>query len=233
MSNPSAPCAVLSQVTKLYPAADNQLQTVLKGVDLTIGAGETLSIVGSSGSGKSTLLNILGTLELPTSGSVQLFGKETSTLNENELSALRAERIGFIFQLHHLLPQLSALENVLVPTLALPRRDAAAAAKDRARELLKRVGLEQHLTKKPGQLSGGERQRVAVVRALINQPAMLLADEPTGALDETNAAALIDLLLELREETGVAVVLVSHDLTLANRMGRVLKLNSGVLQPAP
>jgi lipoprotein-releasing system ATP-binding protein len=216
----------LAQIVKVFGLDTPQPQTVLAGVDFSIEAGETAALLGSSGSGKSTLLNIIGTLEPPTSGTITLFGQNPATLDDRGLAKLRAEKIGFIFQLHHLLPQLTVLENVLVPTLAFPTGSPAEHAA-RANALLERVGLGPHLQKKPTQLSGGERQRVAVVRALINKPQLLLADEPTGALDETNAQALIQLLLELREETGVAIVLVTHDAALAAKMSRVHRLKQG------
>lgn len=221
--------AELSQVTKFFGIDSGRAQQVLGGVDLSISEGETLAIVGSSGSGKSTLLNMLGTLDQPTTGDVTLFGQNLRGLNEKELAALRAQKLGFIFQMHHLLPQLTALENVLIPTLVDPDKSRRSAAVEKAQELLKKVGLEDHAGKRTAQLSGGERQRVAVVRALINQPALLLADEPTGALDETNATGLVDLLVELNKETGVAVVMVTHDLNLAKRMSRVGKLHQGLL----
>lgn len=221
--------AELSQVTKFYGVETGRAQTVLAGVDLRIAAGETLAIVGSSGSGKSTLLNVLGTLETPTSGEVTLFGQTVRGLNEAGLAKLRAEQIGFIFQMHHLLPQLTAWENVLVPTLVQTSPAARARASTRALELLARVGLADHAHKRPAQLSGGERQRVAVVRALVKAPQLLLADEPTGALDEANAHALMALLAELNQELGIAMVLVTHDLKLASQMQSVRRLVAGAL----
>ena len=220
----------LRQVSKSYQASpQSPVQEVLRGVDLRIAPGESLAITGPSGCGKSTLLHILGTLDRPDSGTVTLFGEDASALDDAGLSRLRSNRIGFIFQLHHLLPQLTALENVLVPTLAgtdKPDRTAAAA---RARKLLDRVGLGAHTDKKPAQLSGGEQQRVAVVRALIRQPGLLLADEPTGALDAANGAALMSLLLELNAELGTALVMVTHDPKLASLMKRPLRIVEGKL----
>lgn len=227
---PMSAIAVLSKVSKSFRAsAQSPVQDVLRGVDLTIAPGETIAITGPSGCGKSTLLHILGTLDRPESGTVTLFGEDAGTLDEAGLSRLRAERIGFIFQLHHLLPQLSALENVLVPTLAGAVKTDRAAAEERARNLLSRVGLGAHLDKKPAQLSGGEQQRVAVVRALIRQPGLLLADEPTGALDAANGQALMDLLLELNAELGTALVMVTHDARLAALMQRPLRMVDGRL----
>ena len=221
--------AELKGVTKIFGIETGRAQAVLGGVDLTLDAGQTIAIVGSSGSGKSTLLNMLGTLDQPTSGEVILFGRSLKGLGEQELAALRAEQLGFIFQMHHLLPQLTALENVLLPTLVDQNAERRGGSLERARALLQKVGLSQHEHKRPAQLSGGERQRVAVVRALINQPQLLLADEPTGSLDETNAAALVDLLVDLQKEMGLAIVMVTHDAKLAARMQRVGRLHLGRL----
>lgn len=222
--------AELQNVTKAYRAAPGAPeQRVLAGLDLSVAAGETLSISGSSGCGKSTVLNLLGTLDEPDSGAVKLFGQEVPYGDEGALSALRANRLGFIFQLHHLLPQCSALENVLIPTLGGAVRPDRAKSLERAHRLLGRVGLGAHLDKRPAQLSGGERQRVAVVRALIREPGLLLADEPTGALDAASASSLIDLLLELNAEEGTALVLVTHDPALAGRMARRYRLVDGLL----
>lgn len=222
--------AILRQVSKSYQSAANApVQEVLRGVDLRIEPGETIAITGPSGCGKSTLLHILGTLDRPDTGSVTLFNEDALALNDAGLSRLRANRIGFIFQLHHLLPHLSALENVLVPTLAGFDRPDRNAATERARKLLDRVGLGEHVNKKPSQLSGGEQQRVAVVRALIRQPGLLLADEPTGALDAANGKALMDLLLELNTEHHTALVMVTHDPKLAALMKRPLRIDDGRL----
>lgn len=219
------PIVRLDRVSKTYPGDEHRL--VLHGLDLSVAAGERLAIVGPSGSGKSTLLNLLGTLDLPTEGEVWIEGAPVSQLPESALAHLRSEKIGFIFQLHHLLPQCSVLENVLIPVLALPRPVPDAGT--RARELLERVGLAELARKYPGQLSGGERQRVAVVRALMNRPQLLLADEPTGALDEANAVRLADLLLEIARAENLALVLVTHDRELAGRMDRVGSLREGTL----
>ena len=202
---------------------------VLREVTLEIGRGESVAIVGPSGSGKSTLLNIMGTLDRPDRGQVLLDGRELNQLDDIQLAAVRNREIGFIFQSHHLLPQCTVLENVLVPTLA--NNDAALhnGAVERAKQLLEKVGLGARHTHRPGQLSGGERQRVAVVRALINKPKVLLADEPTGALDRASAQNLAELLVQLNREEGVTLIVVTHALDLAKRMSRVLELRDGKL----
>ena len=229
-----APLIKLEKVSKHYAAAAGvEPVVVLRDVDLELAAGESLAIIGPSGCGKSTLLNLLGTLDQPTTGRVLLEGVDLGTLGEKELAAIRNQRMGFIFQSHHLLPQCSVLENVLVPTLAGPQGALREGADDRARKLLQRVGLETRLHHRPGQLSGGERQRVAVVRALINNPKLLLADEPTGALDRASASAMGELLAGLNREEGVTLVMVTHALDLARRMQRVLELREGALVPAP
>ncbi len=216
----------LAGVTKSYASPEGVETPVLRGIDLTLAAGESMAIAGPSGCGKSTLLNIIGTLDRPTSGKVTLAGRDVPSLTEKQLAELRSGVIGFVFQFHHLLPQCSILENVLVPTLvARPSEDPEA----RARKLLERVGLGSRLTHRPGQLSGGECQRAAVVRALINRPKLLLADEPTGSLDRESAASLAQLLGELNREEGVALVFVTHSADLAARAGRVLELRDGRL----
>ena len=219
------PLIELKNVTKSYVEPEQQTSVpVLRGISLSIEAGESVAIVGPSGCGKSTLLNILGTLDEADEGEVRLDGELLKGASAQRLSELRSQKIGFIFQLHHLLPQCTVLENVLVPTLAVkggPNREA------RARELLETVGLGHRTNWRPAQLSGGERQRVAVVRALINEPRLILADEPTGALDETNAAALTDLLIDLQKKTGVTLVLVTHHRAQAERMGRLLQIHEG------
>ena len=201
-------------------------------MSLEVARGESLAIVGPSGSGKSTLLQIIGTLDRPTSGSVSLNGQDLSVLDDQQLAAIRNRQIGFVFQSHYLLPQCTVLENVLVPTLATDEAAARDGASERAERLLKRVGLGERLSHRPGELSGGERQRVAVVRALINQPPLLLADEPTGSLDQTSARELGQLLLELNREEGVSLIIVTHARELAQRMGRVLELKQGRLVQA-
>lgn len=215
----------LRHISKSYVEPEQQAAVpVLRDISLSISAGESVAIVGPSGCGKSTLLNILGTLDEPDEGEVLFEGQSLKGASAQKLSELRSEKIGFIFQLHHLLPQCTVLENVLIPTLALKTKVDRTA---RAHELLKAVGLDHRANYRPAQLSGGERQRVAVVRALINEPRLILADEPTGALDEANAAALTDLLIDLQKKTGVSLVLVTHHRAQAERMGRVLTIHEG------
>jgi lipoprotein-releasing system ATP-binding protein len=222
----------LKNVSKTFPDASGEGELlILSGISLEIAAQSSLAIVGPSGSGKSTLLNILGTLDRPTSGKVTLEGQDLNQLDELELARVRNRKIGFVFQSHYLLPQCSVLENVLIPTLAFKDGVSPAKAEERARRLLKRVGLEARLGHRPGQLSGGERQRVAVVRALINEPRLLLADEPTGALDRKSAENLGQLLAELNKEEGVTLVVVTHALDLARRLEKMLELRDGVLSP--
>lgn len=227
------PLLSLTRVTKQYDSPDGaEPLKVIDGVSLEVGAAEALAITGPSGSGKSTLLQIIGTLDRPTSGEVNLAGKDLNRLREDELAAVRNRQIGFIFQFHYLLPQCTVLENVLVPTLASKRPDAPSRsepATDRARRLLERVGLGQRLGHRPGQLSGGERQRVAVVRALINRPQLVLADEPTGSLDHASAQQLAQLLTELNREEQTALIVVTHAMELAQRMASVFELKDGRL----
>ena len=198
---------------------------VLRGLSLEVVRGESIAIVGSSGCGKSTLLNLIGTLDEPTSGTLTFDGRDLSQLNAEELALLRNCEMGFIFQSHHLLPQCSVMENVLVPTIA--HRTSSASDEERGRRLLERVGLGERLSHRPSQLSGGERQRVAVVRALINEPQLLLADEPTGALDEDTADKLGQLLMELNREENVTLITATHSPSLADRMDRTVKLSDG------
>ena len=219
----------LRNVCKSYPADGGGVVNVLSDINLALSKGESLAILGPSGCGKSTLLNLIGTLDRPTSGEVLLEGANLQTLDERELARVRCQRIGFVFQLHHLLPQCTVLENVLLPTLADPKQRLDAETTQRAERLLKRVGLADRRDHKPGQLSGGERQRTAVVRALINQPSLLLADEPTGSLDRAAAESLGDLLVELNREEGLTLVVVTHSPELAGRMGRVCQIRDGQL----
>jgi lipoprotein-releasing system ATP-binding protein len=223
------PLIQLTNVSKSYTDPGSGAQVpVLRGINLSIEAGESVAVVGPSGCGKSTLLNILGTLDLPDAGDITFDGAALAKLTAKQLAAVRSQKIGFIFQLHHLMPQCSVLENVLLPTLALASPPADAL--QRAESLLEQVGLKDRMGWKPAQLSGGERQRVAFVRALINQPRLILADEPTGALDETSAATLTDLLLQLQKSSDVTLIMVTHHRAQADRMGRVLTIHEGVLQ---
>lgn len=220
----------LRGVTKWYESAPER--RILDGLDLVVSAGERFAIVGPSGCGKSTLLNLLGTLDAPSEGRVIVDGIDTAGLSEDAVARIRSEKIGFIFQMHHLLPQCTALENALVPTLALATRPNPTEAADRAKRLFDRVGLADKLDRLPSQLSGGERQRVAIVRSLINSPRLLLADEPTGALDEDNAKRLMELLAELNESEGLALIVVTHDRALAATLGSVWTLHRGKLESA-
>ena len=228
-----APLLRLDKVAKNYVAAEGAAPVaVLRGLSFDIAASESVAIIGPSGSGKSTLLNIIGTLDQPTSGQVWLDGQDLSRLDELKLAAIRNQQIGFIFQSHHLLPQCSVMENVLVPTIADKKSKTRDGAPERAEKLLKRVGLSERLHHRPGQLSGGERQRVAVVRALINQPKLLLADEPTGALDRASAQGLAQLLVELNREEKVTLIVVTHAIDLARQMSRIVELRDGQLVSA-
>ncbi|MHC4154090.1 MAG: ABC transporter ATP-binding protein [Planctomycetota bacterium] len=203
---------------------------ILRDVTLKIEKGESVAIVGPSGSGKTTLLNIIGALDRPSSGRVVFDARDLSRLGDSELSRIRNREIGFVFQLHHLLPQCTVLENVLVPTLAERSAVSPAEARKRAMELLERVGLADWSRHRPGELSGGQRQRVAVVRALINQPKLLLADEPTGSLDNEASRNIAQLLVELNRSEAVSLVVVTHSVTLAENMKRVLELTDGTLR---
>lgn len=219
------------KISKQFPTPNEPLQ-VLENVSFQLNRGENLAILGPSGCGKSTLLHILGTLDTPTSGSIHLDGEDPFSLNDKELAAFRNRKIGFVFQDHHLLPQLTAIENVLVPTLA----DGKASPEEiqRARDLLEQVGLTDRSNHRPAELSGGERQRVAIARALVFQPTLLLADEPTGNLDQHNAEAIGNLLVDLQQSTTPAkiMIVVTHSTELAALLQRQIVLTNGQLQEA-
>jgi len=214
-------------IKKDYPTRSQPVD-VLRGISFALNAGDNLAIVGPSGSGKSTLLHILGTLERPTGGSVKMDGQDPFQLNERALSHFRNHQLGFVFQEHYLLPQLSVLENVLVPILAEGR--VTDELSGRAKALLERVGLAQRLEHRPAELSGGERQRVAVARALLHKPRLVLADEPTGSLDQTNATAIGDLLLKLQSEEKNMLIVVTHSDELAGKMQQRWRLDAGLLK---
>jgi lipoprotein-releasing system ATP-binding protein len=220
------PDLAVENVVKEFPTRAEPL-VVLRGASFSLSAGETLAILGPSGSGKSTLLYIIGTLDRPTSGCVELQGQDTSKLGEPQLADFRNQRIGFVFQDHHLLPQCSLLENVLLPTIA--NGAASTEAVERAKMLLDRVGLSGRLDHRPAELSGGERQRGAIARALIRRPALLLADEPTGNLDRTSATAVGQLLLEMQRTENTMLVVVTHSQELATLFGRRMEIDEGRL----
>jgi len=215
-----------SHIAKTYEEGDLKTD-VLSDVSFNLKRSETLAIVGASGSGKSTLLHILGGLDTLTRGEVEVDGRNLSSLSDAERGRVRNRSMGFIYQFHHLLPEFTALENVCMPLLI--RGVSISDAERQAAELLGRVGLGQRLNHKPSELSGGERQRSAVARALVTRPAVVLGDEPTGNLDETNAAQVYDLMIELNREIGTSFILVTHDNRLAKRMDRTLELHNGSL----
>lgn len=202
--------------------------SVLKGIDLSIKQGEQVAILGQSGSGKSTLLHILGMLDEPSSGQVQVLGQDIKQFNESKRAEFRNQNMGFIYQFHHLLMEFSALENVAMPLLIAGEKKPVA--EQRAKSLLELVGLSHRLEHTPSQLSGGERQRVAIARALVNNPKLVLADEPTGNLDKQNAEQIFELFLKLNQELGTALVVVTHDHQLAKRFGRVIRLDDGLVE---
>lgn len=216
----------LDQIVKRYKQGDRGLE-VLKGASMTLYSGEIVALVGPSGSGKSTLLHIAGLLEKPDEGRIEIAGQETQALSDRERTAIRRRRIGFVYQYHHLLPEFTALENLIVPQMiaGLNKRKAA----EHARELLKLVGLGDRIEHRPARLSGGEQQRVALARAIINRPSLVLADEPTGNLDPETAGSVFDLLQKLVRGTGVAAMIATHNLELARSMDRILLVEDGQL----
>ena len=226
MQNSNAPVLQGRELAKEFVQGGVKIQ-VLRAASISVGAGERIAIVGASGSGKTTLLQLLGGLDLPTSGTVEIAGSAMNRLNDAERGYLRNKAVGFVYQFHHLLPEFTALENVAMPLLV--RRMNPRVAKDLAGALLARVGLAARLAHRPSQLSGGERQRAAVARALVTEPRLVLADEPTGNLDGTNAAQVFELMLELNRELGTSLVIVTHDERLAARLDRVLVLAEGIL----
>lgn len=221
----------LDHITKGFgnPAEPNY-RPVLKELNMRVEEGERIAILGPSGSGKTTLLNLIGGLDYPDSGSLRFRENEITGYASTEMDQYRNQQIGFVFQFHHLLPQCTLLENVLVPTLVNHSRPEREKKLQRAGELMKRVGIWEFRHKLPGKLSGGECQRAAVVRAMINSPSLLLADEPTGALDKENVAVMADLLLELNESDGLTLLLVTHSMDLAKRMGKILEFKNGRLE---
>lgn len=222
------PLVQIRDLHKHYQLEGQELH-VLRGIDLVIAPGERISIIGPSGSGKSTFLHVLGTLDAPTAGNVHFEGRDIFRQGPGRLAAFRNRTIGFVFQFHHLLPEFSALENVVMP--ALIQRMAPSTAHERGRQILNRVGLGDRLHHRPGELSGGEQQRVSIARALIMQPRLLLADEPTGNLDEQTAEGIHTLLDEMNAELELTIVLVTHRSELAQRLPRQLEMRDGLLKP--
>ncbi|MEO8443388.1 MAG: ABC transporter ATP-binding protein [Gammaproteobacteria bacterium] len=224
--SPALECRGLS---KEFAEGANVLK-VLRSVDLSIGAGERIAIVGPSGAGKTTLLQLLGGLDTATAGTVRIRGQDIANVDNAERGRIRNRYLGFVYQFHHLLPEFTALENVAMPLLV--RREPFESVRARARGILERVGLGERLEHKPGELSGGERQRVAVARALVTDPSVVLADEPTGNLDRKTGDTVLDLMLSLNREVGASLVIVTHDPHIARRMNRVLRMSDGALEDA-
>lgn len=223
MNNPLLVC---KNIEKIYQ--EGQLATpVLKNVSLSLDSGELVAIVGKSGSGKSTLLHILGALDEPTTGEVYLSGEDIHDMDQKQQAAMRNQQMGFVYQFHHLLNEFTALENVAMPLLIAGLK--VTEARQKAEEMLGRVGLSHRIEHKPSELSGGERQRVAIARALINEPKLVLADEPTGNLDQASAENIFKLIKELNETCDTAFIVVTHDEQLANRLGRTVKMSDGIL----
>lgn len=215
------------ELKKDFISPSGEVINVLKGIDFTVKKGETISIVGASGSGKTTFLHILGLLDKPTGGEVKYFGNSLNRLKDNELSDFRNKNIGFIFQMHYLLPEFNALENAIMPLVI--RGVEFSEAKEKAINLFEKLNLSHRLYHKPGQLSGGEQQKVSLIRAFIGEPKIILADEPTGNLDKKNANLIAELFLKLNELTQTSVVMVTHNEEIARMMSRVCKLDDGVL----
>ncbi len=230
MSNGTMSDQVIS-CTDLYKSyAEGDLKAdVLRGINLEVSRGESIAIMGSSGSGKSTLLHLLGGLDLPNKGEISIVGKNTLSLSDAERGRLRNESLGFIYQFHHLLPEFTALENVAMPLLISDKCDAETASKS-AKELLEKVGLGNRLEHKPGELSGGERQRAAIARAMVTKPECILADEPTGNLDEKTADQVFNLMLELKQDIGTSFIMVTHNSSLAEKMDKTYQLHDGLLE---
>ena len=222
----------LKKVNKSYNAPEGEGRIeVLKEINLAVDAGEGIAVVGPSGSGKSTLLNIIGGLDRQTAGKIMIDGQDILAFDEKELASFRNRTVGFIFQLHHLLPQCSILENVLIPSIVNNDSSNRKEMKQRAERILEEVNLQHRLNHRPGEISGGERQRASVARALINNPKLLLADEPTGSLDRESSEGMADLLTELNQRMGVTLILVTHALEVAARMQRIFTLQNGILNP--
>lgn len=220
---------IARNIEKIYRQSDEFLR-VLKGVDLTIQPGETVAIVGPSGAGKSTLLHVLGGLDQPTSGEVDFFGANVYQLDENQRAQLRNKQVGFVFQAYHLIAELTALENVILPAMIKNNSQKTSVIETHGVKLLEKVGLSARLAHRPSQLSGGEQQRVAIARSLMNNPRVLLCDEPTGNLDSQTGVKIIDLLLELNQEMGQTLVLVTHDQKIASRLMRTVYIRDGIIE---